>query len=165
MEKDPPAIRTLPESASSSEPQWIASVPAVRLQAPPTAQSASFDWIACRAASTVTSPETRTSSSLQTMPWPADDLTVRAPPPLTVRSALQNTAPSTFSSSSAAYSPAETSVLCVPSASVTQTFFAARTSSAAESALVTLAPSSTSWTFSPSASTTSCPSERDPEIT
>ena len=165
MLKEPPTISAQPFSASSSLPQWIPSVPAVRPQVPPTAQNASLAWIACSAASTVTSPETSTSSSLQTIPCPVAELTASEPPPFTVRSALQNTAPSMLASSSAAYSPVVASVFRLPSASVTHTFFAARTRIAAESELVTLAPLSTIWTFSPSAFTTTWPSERDPEIT
>ena len=62
----------------------------------------SFAWMACFAAVTVALPEASTKSSLQTMLLPPALETASEPPPFTVRSDLEKTAPSIALSSAAA---------------------------------------------------------------
>ena len=141
----PPRIVITPFSASSAFSEWIASVPAVIEIVPSAMLTLSLPERPCLAASTVIVPEAIFRSSFETMPCPVSHFTLRLPVPFTVRSHLEKTAPSAFTSPKGASSPVAETELSVPSASVRNTLSAFSTTIADWPLLSITASERMSW--------------------
>ena len=139
------------------------SFSAVKIKVPSAIRTLSFPDNACPAAVISYVPPVTFRSSLDTIPCPSADTIVRLPVPFNVRSDFVKITASMLLSSIATYSSVLRSVFCDPSASVTNTFSALFTYTAALEAQVMSTLSNTICTFALSASTTICPSDSVPE--